>query len=159
MNEGEFQKLIETSWRRRLTDAELAALNDHLGERFEDKARWEEETVLNQMLGNLPDAPVSTNFTSRVLQAIDRETDRTISGTSRIWEWVRFNWIPRAALVIFLLAGGAFSVQQHRRAQVARDVAAVSSAAKVPPQWLQDFDAINRLNPPPVDNELLAALQ
>jgi len=41
---------------------------------------------------------------------------------------------------------------------LARDVATISQAV-VPQEWLQDFEAINRLSHPSVDEELLAALR
>lgn len=159
MNEAEFQKLLETSWRRKLTAEEEVALNNHCAGRQEDRSRWEEELALNRVLSQLPDAPVPSNFTHRVWQEIERTTDKPAMASSTVLDWFRLNWLPRIALGVLLLGGGVISLQQYHRAQIAKDVASVSSAATVPPQWLQDFDAINRLNPPPVDNELLAALQ
>lgn len=156
MNEAEFQKLKEASWRRKLTAEEQAALDNHLEERFS----WEEEAALNQLIGKLPDAPVSTNFTARVLQAVERESATVPRARERgLVHWFRMNWLPRIAIPAFLIFGGIISVQQYKRTQIANDVAVVSSAATVPPQWLEDFDAISRLSQPPVDHELLAALE
>ena len=159
MNDAEFQNLKETSWRRKLTVQEEAALKSFLDSHFDQRLQWEEESGLNQLLGRLPDAPVSTNFTSRVLRAVERETARTSQSEKGIFHWLKFNWVPRIAVATLLLCGGFISLQQYKRNQIAHAVAAVSNAATVPPQWLQDFDAINRLSQPPVDNELLAALQ
>lgn len=159
MNEAEFEKLKEASWRRKLTAQEEAALNSFLAAHFDERIQWEQESALNQTLAKLPDAPVSTNFTARVLQEIERDSTSVLPRQHGIFHWLKFNWIPRFAAVTLLVGGGFVSLQQYHRTQIARDVATVSSAATVPPQWLQDFDAINRLSQPPIDNELLAALQ
>jgi hypothetical protein len=159
MNKAEFEKLKEASWRRKLTDEEQTALNGYLAAHFEERALWPEESGLNQMLAGLPDAPVSTNFTARVLQAVERDATSASRRSHGIFHWLKLNWVPRIAVMIVLVCGGFVSLQRYHRVQIAHDVAAVSSVATVPPQWLQDFDAINRLSQPPVDNELLAALQ
>jgi hypothetical protein len=161
MSESEFNKLKETSWRRKLTPREEAALADFLAGHLEERLGWETELRLNQMLNGLPDAPVSSNFTSQVLQAVEQDVLKTSRGSTRksLAHWFRFNWLPRIAIATFLFGGGILSLQQYKRVQVAHDVAAVSSVAAIPPQWLQDFDAINRLSQPPIDDELLAALQ
>jgi hypothetical protein len=94
---------------------------------------------------------------------VEREADLAERPSVGIFDWLRFNWVPRVAIASVLVGAGIISVQQIREAskreQIARDVAAVSSAATLPPQWLQDFDAINVLSQPSVDEELLAALQ
>jgi hypothetical protein len=159
MNDAEFQKLKEISWRRKLTEQEEATLNSYFAEHFDERVRWEEESGLNRLLGKLPDVPVSTNFTAQVLQAVERDTALITRPEHGLLRWIKFNWLPRIAIAALLGCGGFISFQQYNRTQVARDVAAVSSAATVPPQWLQDFDAISRLSQPPVDNELLAALE
>jgi len=161
MNESEFNKLKETSWRRKLTPREEAALADFLAGHLEERSGWESDLRLNQMLNGLPDAPVSSNFTSQVVHAVERDVLESSPHSTRksFAHWLRSNWLPRVALAALLLGGGVFSVQQYKRVQVAHDIAAVSSVASIPPQWLQDFDAINRLSQPPIDDELLAALQ
>ena len=73
MNESEYQALIEASWRRSLTDDEQARLDSWLRVHPEMHNEWEEESALNRMLEELPEAPVASNFTARVLQAVQRE--------------------------------------------------------------------------------------
>lgn len=167
MNEIEFQKLMEESWRRKLAPPEEAALKTYLATHFDARALWEEESGLNQSLAKLPDIPVSTNFTSRVLQAVERDLAHAARSEGGIVPWLKLNWLPRVAIVSLFAYAGFISVQQYStakrtemaRTEIARDVAAVSSAAAFPQEWLRDFDAINRLSQPPVDDELLAALQ
>ncbi len=162
MSENEFQNLMEVSWRRPLTSQEERTLKNFLTAHPAARVIWEEDLALNRMVARLPDAPVSTNFTAQVLQAVARETAREVRQKPGIISWLKRNWIPRIAIAGLFICAGLVSVQEYRavkRAQLARDVAAVSSAATFPQGWLEDFDAINRLSQPPVDNELLAALE
>ena len=161
MNEIEFEKLKEASWRRKLTAQEEAALNNHFARHAEARTQWEEESGLSELLDKLPDAPVSTNFTARVLQEVQREAGPRFGREHGILRWPRFNWLPKIAVASLIVCGGFVSLQQYKRTKIAHDLVAVSSAATatLPQQWLEDFDAISRLSQPPVDNELLAALQ
>ncbi len=160
MNEIEFTNLIEQSWRRKLTEREEILLSDHLSSNPEARTQWEEESGLSQLLGKLPKTPVSTNFTAGVLQVVERET--ALAQRERFFHRPKFNWLPRIAIASAFVGGVIFSVHQYRsvqRKEIARDIAAVSQAATLPPEWLQDFEAINHLSQPPVDDELLAALK
>jgi len=119
------------------------------------------EKRLTNALAKLPDAPVASNFTARVMAAIDLEE----SHLQRKW---KFNWnwhvlIPRVAVaaVALVMAGVAFN--QHeisaQRQQIANSVALV--ATQVPGvEALKNFDAIKRMSQPAhADDELLALLQ
>lgn len=120
---------------------------------------------LDALLRALPDKPVASNFTARVLQAVERENS---TGTARPAEWsfawLRLHWLPRVAVASLTLASCVFTYQirvEAHRAQFARSVAAVTQVASMPsPEMLKDFEAIRRLNQnPPADRELLALLQ
>ena len=73
MNDSEHQRLREESWRRKLSPAEEASLRTWLAAHPDQQADWEADARLSQWLGQLPDAPVPSNFTSLVLQAVDRQ--------------------------------------------------------------------------------------
>jgi hypothetical protein len=162
MNEIEFEKLIHESWRRKLTPEEEGALRAYFATRAELQAEWERDSALNQLLVSLRNAPVATNFTSRVLLVVaqhDRESQRN---RGSFFHWPRLSLLPRIAIGSAFVCAAVFSVQQYRsvqRTQFAHDIAAVSQAATVPQEWLEDFEAIRHLSQPRVDNELLAALQ
>ncbi|MEO6034347.1 MAG: hypothetical protein ABIQ35_03745 [Verrucomicrobiota bacterium] len=148
------------SWRRTLTPLEMAACQSFLAAHPAARAKWDEETNLSELLAKLPDAPLSSNFTSRVMQIVERERPAR-SGKESIFARLKFNW-PRIAVASALAVAAVFSMNQYRvaqRTEIAHDIVAVSQVAIVPQEWLQDFDAINRLSRPPVDDELLAALQ
>src|SRR5437667_12737472 len=73
MNDPVHNHLRELSWRRRLTSSEEAELRAWLAAHPEAQAQWEAEAGLNDALGLLPDAPLGSNFTARVLQAVQLE--------------------------------------------------------------------------------------
>lgn len=162
MRDLNFQNLKELSWRRPLTPEETSRLRQWLAARPEFQTQWEEEAALSQFLRRLPAAPVSSNFTARVLQAALQAPPRR---GWRFWEaLVRAAWLPRCALGASMICVALLSFHGYQAAQrerAARDLARVSRLAALPPMaWLKDFDTIERLNKVQVaDDDLLAALQ
>ena len=160
MNESELNKLKEASCRRRLTTEEEMRLQTFFATSPRAQSEWETEFALNETLRQLPNAPLASNFTARVLQAVQREHSRA---PKSFWaRWPR-GWLPRLSFATVLVSIGIFSLQEYRlsrRTEMATSLEKVSQVAALPKlEWLQDFDAINRLNRAPVgDNDLLAAL-
>jgi hypothetical protein len=169
MQEADFQNLKETNWRRPLRAMELARLRQFLAAHPEFQKEWDEEAALDRLLQRLPAAPVSSNFTARVMQAAQRSPARSgwrqrfagrFAGRFGAPAVSRPRWAVGVALVAMgLLAFRGYQIE--RRAQSARDLASVSRLAALPPlAWLKDFDTIDRLNKVQVaDDDLLAALQ
>ncbi len=164
MSDSLYDKLRETGWRRKLTPSEEAQLRAWLADHPEARADWQVETMLSESLGRLPDAPVPTNFTARVLQAVQRESSAV---RRRGWTW-RWSWrslLPKAAVAALVCGAAIFgilsSVASTKRTKLAQSVAAVSEVSSLPaPDILEDFDAIRQLNAAPrPDNELLALMQ
>ena len=163
MNDSDYQQLSEQSRRRRLTPAELAELREWFVAHPEKRADWETEIGLTETLARLPDVPVPTNFTARVLEAVERDA---AANARRGLEW-KFSWhffLPRATVAAVVLGAGLFTYHEHlanERAQLARSVAAVSEVSSLPdPEILQDFEAIRQMNQtPPADEELLALMK
>ncbi|HZT21938.1 MAG TPA: hypothetical protein VFB55_03425 [Verrucomicrobiae bacterium] len=126
-----------------------------------DPLQPDELSELRRLLARLPDVPVPSNFTARVMQAVEREEARSRwGGLETAWVWRVF--LPRAALATVaavLIVGG---VQHYRtdvwRAQLARRVASVAAAQPMPSlEALKNFDAIRRMSQPVrPDDELLA---
>jgi anti-sigma factor RsiW len=156
------QRWRELSWRRKLTGAEQAELRAWLGAHPEAHAEWEAESALNEALNRLPEAPVCSNFTARVLAAVER--DKLAAARSRpaaYWPpWKK--WLPRFAVAAVVLGAGLFSYHESvvvRRAKMVRSVEAVSKVSLLPsPAILEDFDAIQRLTPAPAADETLLSL-
>jgi anti-sigma factor RsiW len=172
MNNDEFQTWLETLQRRPLTPAERTELEAFLSRHPEHRETWDQESALTQLLVDLPEAPLSAGFTSRVIAAtsLARQPARPALPFLR---WLR---LPRpalgfaaTALVLALGFLGLMIHQSHARTQLVHSVADLSrqielaaSATELPAvQLLQDFEAIHRLDEPHplADDELLAALQ
>jgi ferric-dicitrate binding protein FerR (iron transport regulator) len=165
MNDRVFQELIEASWRRPLTPEEEARLQSWLAAHPEGRADWESEAALSQMLRELAPAPaVSSNFTTLVLQTVERDSSRNPAWSlSRILR----GWLPRMAVgmatIVVCLGIHQRHVENSRRA-IASSLTEVSSlyrAAATNPEALEDFEPIRCLGKlqPKADTELLALLQ
>lgn len=158
------QRLRELAWRRELTDVEQAQLRAWLAAHPDRRADWESESVLNGLLARLPDSPVPSNFTARVLQAVDCESARADRErvVRRLPRWRML--VPRFALGLAFIAAGWLAYHQHtqtQRLKLAESVAAVAEVRSLPsPKFLEDFDAIYQLPPmPTADDELLALMK
>ena len=161
---NEHEKLIEAGWRRVLTPEEEAALQLHLAASPEKQLDWEDEAGLTRALQNLPDAPLSSNFTARVLQAVEREEqvrERTAS-FAVIPAWLR-PWVPRLASVAVMLLIALIALNFYQgQSDPAVDIVAISTvAAALPePEVLEDFETIQQLRTASEfsDDELVAVL-
>ncbi|MFM2295209.1 MAG: hypothetical protein RLZZ350_1622 [Verrucomicrobiota bacterium] len=114
---------------------------------------------LDRVLRALPDRPVASNFTARVLQSVALEARP--APARRSWFTA---WLPRFAPVALALVAALCTYAARtnaRSAELARSVAAVTQVASLPsPEVLKDFDAVRCLNTQPAaDRELLALLQ
>ena len=156
------QHLRDAAWRRPLTAAETAELRRQLATDPDAAADWELETRLSRALSALPEAPVASNFTARVLAAVERETPAPAPTAPARWSLRR--WLPRLAFACVVLGVGLVGVHQYDRVahqRMAESVAAISPLGSLPaPEALADFDAIVRLGgEPAADVELLSLLQ
>lgn len=164
-NDPIYNRLRELSWRRPLTAPEQAELRAWLATHPEVQADWLAEAGLNEALGRLPDVPVPSNFTARVLQAVQGETGVGRRRLGVIWlDWLRLRWVPKVAFAAIVFGAGLVMYHQgqatHRK-NLVESVAAVSAVSSLPgPDILKDFDAIRALNAAPApDEQLLAILQ
>lgn len=165
MNDPQYQRLKELSWKRPLSPEEEKTLRELLQNHPEHQPDWESEVGLNHLLGHLSDAPLSSNFNAQVLSAIEREKSERAALRRRRSHSYAPNWLPRWSVAFLAVALVLFSVQQHRssnRAEMARSVARVSSVASLSEiGWLKDFDAIRGLSAIPAtdDDKLLNILE
>ena len=121
----------------------------------------DEPLELRELLSRLPDTPVSSNFTARVMQAVEREELQ--AARTRGWRW---NWhalLPRAAVAAVMVAAAGFTFYQHeisnQRAAMAQSVALLAQSQPLPSvDALQNFDAIQRMSQPAHADEGLLAL-
>lgn len=153
MKEHEYNELLEASWQRPLTVAEEARIEEYLVAHPEHRDDWEQENALNQMLGDLPDAPLSSNFTARVMQATELEDARS----NRKLTWFSRLKLPRLAWVPVIAALGFFAVQWSKNNVEARVQVMVEALPPDAEVVLADFDAI-RVPVVEMDEELWLAL-
>ena len=147
----------ESLWRRKLSETERSALRM--------QPDLDLEARLTAALARIPDAAVPSNFTARVLTAI--ELEEAAAARSRGWalNW-RLLW-PRVAAVAAILICAGVSILRYEthsyryRLALVKNVAMVA-VAQPPPSVdaLENLDAIQRMSQSsPADSELLAVLQ
>jgi len=153
------QPIRELAWRRTLKPSEEADLLAWLADHPEARDAWETEARLNDALARLPDAPVPSNFTARVLETVQRDSEirkrqmKPHGWLSRYWR----GWLPKAGFAAVLAAAGFFSVRHFREHQghpLLKGLAAVSQVGPSAPDILTNFDvicALDRIPPPDED--------
>jgi len=113
---------------------------------------------LRGLLSRLPGPIPASNFTARVLQAIELEELRR--SRSRFFSWRIL--VPRAAFGAFVVLAAAWGVHEHtlsiQRRALARNVFEIVQTRPVPSvDALNNFDVIQRMSQPVrADDELLA---
>src|SRR5277367_987063 len=112
MRENEFNDLKEQAWRRRLTSTEQAALRDFLAGRADAVGEIERDDALSRLLEQLPNAPVSSNFTARVLASV-RDTASPAREEAAV-PWIFRSWWVRLAASAAMVCAGFFSFQEFQ---------------------------------------------
>lgn len=165
MNETEYQKWLEAAQSGQLSIGELQRLADQHGWPLEQTEELRREIVLHRVLSELPPIPVSSNFTYRVLAAVERET---LTHRPAWREWLARCW-PRwvapaaAAAAVAIYLGVAQNHSANQRAQLAASVHAVAALVTAPANTTEtldlevwdNFDVILRMGSVAPDNELL----
>ena len=156
MNESLFDKLVEISWRRRLTPAEAREVQAWLAGHPEAAERWEAEAGLNQAMEGLKPVASRSNFTRQVLELV--ELDQRAARRQATWsqrfrrafsvQWPRMAW---AAAIVVVAAGlGYHQYREYSQDQVARGMRSLSTVAAVTavtePEVLEDFEAIRQFS-------------
>ena len=111
MNRSEKLELIQEALQGRLTAAQQRALEELLATDSEFRTEFEEERTLDSVLEALPPAPISSNFTARVMREALKESDR-----AEPRGWWRFRWRPALATAMVAVVLGGFIYQQQRQA-------------------------------------------
>lgn len=114
---------------------------------------------LRRLLSRLPDAPLASNFTVRVMQAIELEEMRRSRWRLSSWNWRVF--FPRAAGLTVTVGLAVVVFHQHelstQRRELADSVVLVAAQPMPSVDALKNFDAIQRMGQTArPDNELLA---
>jgi len=168
MTDQEFNQLREASWQRPLDPAEDARARAHLAANPGAQQDWELDTELTQLLAQVPDAPVPSNFTHQVLAAVDRDARLAASEASATAWWRRWGLgrplvrlAGGMAVVLALTITGYHHQQNRQQEQLTEALLRVTHAHGLSqPSLFQDFEAIQRLGqvPQPADEELWLVL-
>ena len=170
MNDAAFNQLLDTALRRKLSAEEQAQVQVCLARDPQAKAVWEAEMALSQLLNQLPDAPLSSNFTAQVLQAVERDLRRH-RRDPKLLRWFgpgrpAQQWAA-ACLVVVLAGLGYWRFESVRREKMALALHKLAPhfetpstvVALTPVELWNNFDAINRLPQTQTDEELLSVLK
>ncbi|HEV2319032.1 MAG TPA: hypothetical protein VGV18_04735 [Verrucomicrobiae bacterium] len=115
---------------------------------------------LRELLCRLPDAPVASNFTARVLAAIETEELRRSRWHLLGWNWRVF--FPRITVTAAAAGIVAVAFYQHeltvQRQKIGQDVYVVASQPMPSVEALKNFDAIQRMTQATRPDEDLLAL-
>jgi hypothetical protein len=125
-------------------------------------ADLELENRLTRALARLPDAPVSSNFAARLMQAVELEDSNRSRRWSPGWNWHAL--LPRMAVTAAVVLFAGLTMRHYelaaRRTSLARNIALVAGSQPLPSvDALKNFDAIQRMSQPRSDDELLALMQ
>ncbi len=163
--------LVTKALRGTLSEEESREFQRRLEQEPELRKSFAEEQNLDRIIERLPNAPLSSNFTSLVLQSIHSEERKPARSTGG-WRWTNFRLARVAAGLATFAVAGVLAIKQFRQAEqkeMARTVSAFSEVATAiapeqtsPATLFQDFDAIQQLSLPAeseLDLELLVALQ
>jgi hypothetical protein len=162
MNESEYHELQEKTWRQPLDATDEARLQAYLVAHPDAHAEWEAESGLNNLLGHLPPAPLASNFTAQVLQAIQHEAEvcpRRLELPRWLARWVyqpvpRLAWACVFGALVFL---GHRQYQIYTQNQMVKGLVAIMHASDLKdPAVFKDLDAIRLVSqiPPTGDEEL-----
>ena len=156
--ENQFPESPESLWRRKLSGAERDQLRA--------SPELDLEAGLTDALSQLPNVPVPSNFTARVLDAIELEDARMArSAQSKGWRWNWHRLLPRAAVTAAVLLFAGLGLQHYEtgvaHAEMIKSLSTVATAHAMPDvEMLNNFDAIQRMGQSGrADTDLLAALQ
>jgi|YelNatPaOPRAMG01_1025707.scaffolds.fasta_scaffold07369_9 hypothetical protein len=174
MSKNELEKLKELALRGLLDDEKERRLRMYI-ETDPSCAipDIDKEILLGKLLRNLPKAPVSSNFTARVMSEIERlETEPVIPiARPTVLDWLLERLVYKVAafaVVLVLLGFCYFSYTASKNAKLANKISELSRIAlledkepKIAVEIFKDFDVIQNLNQQSafVDTELLAALK
>jgi hypothetical protein len=167
MNGADQNEFWKAGLHRRLSAEEEAQWRVPLNGQPDTLAQFEEEAGLNRLLHGLPDAPLSSNFTSQVLFLVrTRERRKASTMIFRFWaDYVAFSWGRKLAFASVLLLLGFVSYQQYQlsaRRELAKSIVRVSNVLPSA-DLIEGFGAMTGLRQvsfkPAQEPDLLDALQ
>src|SRR6266481_3534362 len=132
MTDSEYMTLREAACRLPLTSDEKARLQSYFLVHAEAQQDWDQETAINQVILNLPDIPLSSNFTARVLQAI--ELDELREGQRphpHAWLARLRLWLPRFAVAGLVIGLGGLGYQRYHLHTLSEKAGSVQFVSRI----------------------------
>lgn len=174
MSKNEFEKLKELALKGRLDKESEKRLKMYIqADPLRSIPDLENEILLGKLLRELPQVPVSSNFTARVLaeiEAIEAEPLKTAPQGSLL-DWLLYHLgyrIGAVATILVLVGFCYFSHEEFKNVKLANKIVELSNVApleekesKIAVEIFKDFEIIQSLGQQSafVDTELLAALK
>jgi anti-sigma factor RsiW len=149
MNDTVYESLAAIARRRELTAAEASQVQAWLAAHPEARPGWEQDQRLSRLLRALPDAPLASNFTARVLQQVAKTQSPAPRGIG--FSWLRLLWPMRHAWragAVALAGLVLFGVEYRRtatRAELRGALAKMPVAGLADVELWRDFDSIRNL--------------
>ena len=118
----------------------------------------DDQGQLRRLLSRLPNVPVASNFTARVLQAVELEEMRRSRWRIFYWNWRAV--FPRVTVTAAMVGFAAIAFHQHELSVRRHNAEGIYRIASLPVpsiEALKNFDAIQRMGQTAhPDNDLLA---
>ncbi len=170
MNKAELDKLKELALKGLLDEKSKARLSQCLNP--EELASFEQEIALGKLLQKLPSYPVSSNFTTRVMNGIEiTEPEAAVPPPlwRLIWQNLTGKLVPVSLLIVSIVVG-YISHNEARKTKLAGSIIELERVAMLgdknngfPVEIFKDFDVIQKMDTSGsgsmVDLELLTALK
>ena len=169
MRQSDWDEFLKKEMNASLRSEDRARLDTLLSGNPESQSAWTEEVRLNELLRQLPDAPLSTNFTSQVLNAVEAERRTTAPREESLlpFRWRGWSWATRSAFALSVLLTASLAFRFYESAQLEQVASSVAAFSDGVPQPMIDilahFDEIKWLpsssvTETGVDADLLAAI-
>jgi len=167
MNSADHNEFWNARLPQKLSPEEEAQWQLSMAEQRDALAQFEEEMGMNRLLQHLPDVPISSNFTSQVMQLVERAHQRRSRPVVlRFWaDYIAFSWGRKLAFASVLALVGVLSYQQYQlsaRRELAQSVLRVSNVLPGA-DVMEGFSAIEGLQRVPAaqpeEPDLMDALQ
>lgn len=155
MNHAEYNQLREASLRRKLSPGEEARLREFLAAHPGTQGDWEADATLSTWLRQLPDAPISSNFTAQVLNAVERECRPSPARVPTLRRRIaavlsRFGPARFAASAAILIVIGLLGYQHQAQATRERRARSVAEVSALAADWINLLAAAEtEANPQP----------
>lgn len=154
MKNRSYQDWVDLHWQRALTLEETGQWEAFLRENPKHREEWEWDRQLFDGVHQLADAPLSNNFTSRVLRSVEhlqphsmiQETEEQTNETGWLSKWWSLPGVRMVGTCAILVAGIWLWQWDPTAPSMVESITTVTQAETIPTvEELENFDAISGL--------------